>query len=202
MNDEIAVECRGFKICRRQVKKILATLRECAPWEFPAGWLSVAFVDDETTCRLHEQYLGDPSKTDVITFPGDKPFAAPIRHHPATKPATVVAAESHHQPNGNGGGNSHHQPDHHDGGGDHDDAFAGEIVVCVNQAIRAAATIGNKPADEILLYLVHGWLHLAGLDDTDDDSRALMRKAESEALAILRDKGVAPITRISFPANF
>ncbi|MCD8298654.1 MAG: rRNA maturation RNase YbeY [Opitutae bacterium] len=190
MNDEIAVECRGFKICRRQVKKILTTLRECAPWEFPAGWLSVAFVDDETTCRLHEQYLGDPSKTDVITFPGDKPFAAPIRHHPAKKSATVVAEESHHQ------------PDHHNGGGDHDDAFAGEIVVCVNQAIRAAATIGNQPADEILLYLVHGWLHLAGLDDTDDDSRALMRKAESEALAILRDKGVAPITRISFPANF
>lgn len=198
MNDEIAVECRGFKICRRQVKKILATLRECAPWEFPAGWLSVAFVDDETTCRLHEQYLGDPSKTDVITFPGDKPFAAPIRHNPAT----VVAAESHHQPNGNGGGDSHHQPDHHDGDGDHDDAFAGEIVVCVNQAIRAAATIGNHPADEILLYLVHGWLHLAGLDDMDADSHALMRKAESEALAILRDKGVAPITKISFPANF
>ena len=34
------------------------------------------------------------------------------------------------------------------------------------------------------LYLIHGWLHLAGYDDRRDDDRAAMRRAEQEALDI------------------
>lgn len=173
MKDEIAVNCRGFKICRRQVKSVLKTLRERAPWEFPAGFLSVAFVDDEKTCELHEQFLNDSSKTDVITFPGDEVFSAPIRRElPSKKPVETVAS---------------------------DDAFAGEIVICVPQAMRAAQQFETTPADEILLYLIHGWLHLAGLDDLADDTRAQMRAAENEALEILRLAKVTPFTRIAFP---
>lgn len=175
MNDAIAIRCRGFKICRRQVKKVLKTLRERAPWEFPAGSLSIAFVDDATTCELHEQFLDDPSKTDVITFPGDEIFAQPERRDPA-----VVS----------------------DRKADTDEsAFAGEIVVCVPQAQRAAEQFGTTPADEILLYLVHGWLHLAGLDDLADDTRRQMRAAEAESLEILRAAGAAPFTRITFPSG-
>lgn len=173
MKDEIAVSCRGFKICRRQVKTVLKVLRERAPWEFPAGALSVAFVDDEKTCELHAQFLDDPSKTDVITFPGDDVFTEPKRRNVSEKKAGVPA--------------------------DFGDAFAGEIVVCVPQAMRAAQQFQTTPADEILLYLVHGWLHLAGLDDLADATRAQMRAAESEALEILRTAKAAPLTRIAFP---
>lgn len=170
MDDEIAFRCRGFKICRRQVKKVLKTLRERAPWEFPAGWISVAFTDDEMTCELHEQFLGDPSETDVITFPGDEIFSVPTRRLPGKRTSEKD-----------------------------ENAFAGEIVVCVPQALRAAKQFGTSPADEILLYLVHGWLHLAGLDDLADDTRAQMRAAEAEALEILQAAGAAPFTRITFP---
>lgn len=172
MNDEIAIECRGFKICRRQVKAVLKTLRERAPWEFPEGALSVAFVDDAKTCELHEQFLDDPSKTDVITFPGDEIFTAPQRRGLSEKKSLRAIDE---------------------------EAFAGEIVVCVHQAMRAAKQFDTTASDEVLLYLVHGWLHLAGLDDLADETRAQMRAAETEALAILREAGVAPFTRISFP---
>ncbi len=170
MNDAVAIRCRGFKICRRQVKKVLKTLRERAPWKFPAGSLSIAFVDDATTCELHEQFLDDPSKTDVITFPGDEIFTQPERRNPG-----ICDAETD------------------------EGAFAGEIVVCVPQAQRASEQFGTTPADEILLYLVHGWLHLAGLDDLADDTRRQMRAAEAEALEILRTAGAAPFTRITFP---
>lgn len=177
MNDAIAIECCGFKICRRQVKKVLKTLRDHAPWEFPAGWLSIAFADDATTCELHEQFLDDPSKTDVITFPGDEVFTEPKRRDVRGKGIFRKSAE------------------------DDDSAFAGEIVVCVPQAQRAAEQFGTTPADEILLYLVHGWLHLAGLDDLAEDTRRQMRAAENEALEILQGAGAAPFTRITFPGQ-
>lgn len=174
MSDAIAIECCGFKICRRQVKKMLKTLRERAPWKFPGGWLSIVFADDALTCELHEQFLDDPSKTDVITFPGDEVFTVPERREAPKAVARKKLAED-------------------------DAAFAGEIVVCVPQAQRAAEEFGTTPADEILLYLIHGWLHLAGLDDLADDTRKQMRAAEAEALEILRAAGVVPFTRISFP---
>lgn len=180
MNDEIAIACRGFRISRREVKTALKRLRERAPWEFPAGSLSVAFADDALTCALHARFLNDPSKTDVVTFPGDEIFTTPRRRDvPAETASRRRAARSR--------------------GGDDDEAFAGEIVVCVPQAARAAARFGTTPADELLLYLVHGWLHLAGLDDVAEDDRARMRAAEAEALEILRAAGAAPFSRVVFP---
>ncbi len=178
MDDEIALECRNFKVCRRQIKKILKTLREKSPWKFPAGTLSIAFVDDETTCALHEKFLQDPSKTDVITFPGDEIFSVPVLKN-SEKNLRGNAEKSR--------------------GNEENSAFAGEIVVCVPQALRAAKELGNAPADEILLYVVHGWLHLAGFGDLDETSRQKMRAAEAEAISILKRENAAPITRISFP---
>jgi probable rRNA maturation factor len=70
--------------------------------------------------------------------------------------------------------------------------FAGEICVCVPQARREAVKHGNTLADELLLYLVHGWLHLAGYDDLQDAARAAMRDAERETLAYLKTAGFIP----------
>jgi len=36
-----------------------------------AGELSLAFLSDGELAGIHEEFLGDPSPTDVITFPGD-----------------------------------------------------------------------------------------------------------------------------------
>lgn len=62
---------------------------------------------------------------------------------------------------------------------------AGEIVVSVDHAISRAAELGEPFSRELSLYLVHGWLHLAGYDDRNDTDRAAMRCAEQKALAIL-----------------
>ncbi len=44
----------------------------------------------------------------------------------------------------------------------------GEIIVSTDTAARMAGQIGWPSADEVLLYVVHGALHLVGHDDLDD----------------------------------
>jgi probable rRNA maturation factor len=62
---------------------------------------------------------------------------------------------------------------------------AGEIIVSVDHARTRAKELGEPFSRELSLYLVHGWLHLAGYDDHNEHDRAAMRNAEQEALAIL-----------------
>jgi probable rRNA maturation factor len=62
---------------------------------------------------------------------------------------------------------------------------AGEIIVSVDHARSQAAELGETFSRELSLYLVHGWLHLAGYDDHKDSDRAKMREAEQKALLIL-----------------
>ncbi|REK10901.1 MAG: rRNA maturation RNase YbeY [Planctomycetota bacterium] len=65
----------------------------------------------------------------------------------------------------------------------------GEIIASADTAARCAGEFGWAAEDELLLYVVHGALHLAGHDDADDTPRAAMREAERRYLAGF---GVAP----------
>ncbi len=64
---------------------------------------------------------------------------------------------------------------------------AGEIIVSVDHARSRATELGEPFSRELSLYLVHGWLHLAGYDDRNDADRAKMREAEQIALGLLDD---------------
>lgn len=62
------------------------------------------------------------------------------------------------------------------------ESILGEVVVCVEKAI-AEAKRRKLPIDrEVLLYAVHGTLHLLGYDDHASADIRRMRAAESEAL--------------------
>jgi len=54
----------------------------------------------------------------------------------------------------------------------------GEIVIGVEVAERQAAEYGEPLGREVLRYLVHGLLHLAGHEDADPGERALMEAAQ------------------------
>ncbi|MCA9055647.1 MAG: rRNA maturation RNase YbeY [Planctomycetaceae bacterium] len=58
----------------------------------------------------------------------------------------------------------------------------GEIIVSTDTAIRQAAEYKWSPQDELTLYLVHGLLHLCGLDDHTPADRRLMRARERDVL--------------------
>jgi probable rRNA maturation factor len=64
----------------------------------------------------------------------------------------------------------------------------GEVVVDAEVALRAAPRYGWPPSNELLLYVVHGTLHLVGYDDRTPPQRAEMRKREKE---VLQELGIA-----------
>ena len=68
--------------------------------------------------------------------------------------------------------------------------IAGEVVICVPEARRRAAREGTEVRKELLLYALHGLLHLAGFNDsTELGFRAMHRKEDD----ILTRIGVGPV---------
>ncbi len=61
----------------------------------------------------------------------------------------------------------------------------GEIVVSADTAAASAPNYNWIAADELLLYVIHGALHLVGYDDSTPKKRAVMREKEGEYLARL-----------------
>jgi probable rRNA maturation factor len=59
----------------------------------------------------------------------------------------------------------------------------GEIVVSADTALASAENYHWPPGDELLLYVIHGALHLVGYDDAGSKNREKMRKKEREYLA-------------------
>jgi probable rRNA maturation factor len=78
--------------------------------------------------RVHGDFLGDPTETDVITFP------------------------------------------------------YGEILVCPAVARDRVAEYGLKLEEEVLLYCLHGLLHLAGYDDKTPALAKEMANAQERLL--------------------
>jgi probable rRNA maturation factor len=59
----------------------------------------------------------------------------------------------------------------------------GEIVVSADHAVREADRYGWSADEELLLYTIHGALHLIGYDDQTLDGKQAMREAEAKYLA-------------------
>ena len=58
----------------------------------------------------------------------------------------------------------------------------GEVIVSADTAIENAADYGWEPESELLLYVIHGTLHLVGYRDKADDDVLAMREAEARHL--------------------
>jgi probable rRNA maturation factor len=59
----------------------------------------------------------------------------------------------------------------------------GDVVICPAVAARNAPDHAGTLDDEVALLLVHGLLHLLGLDHATDDERVAMQQRERELLA-------------------
>jgi probable rRNA maturation factor len=71
-------------------------------------------------------------------------------------------------------------------------ALAGEICVSADAAVRRAGRAAPALSREVALYVVHGWLHLAGYDDLRPAAKRAMRRAEARAMRILREESSLP----------
>lgn len=103
--------------------------------------LSVVLVGDVRMAKLHDEFFGDPTTTDVITFPLEVDKAGR--------------------------------------------ASSGELYICVPVARRQAKIHGVEVRHELLLYVLHGILHLDGHDDTTTAGYKRMHKIEDEVLTQL-----------------
>lgn len=66
----------------------------------------------------------------------------------------------------------------------HDESgLEGEILLGMETAARAAAAYGWNVADELLLYAIHGALHVVGYDDQSASDQQAMRRQERRFLA-------------------
>ena len=64
----------------------------------------------------------------------------------------------------------------------------GDLAISVDTAATVAKERGHAVGDELLLYVIHGILHLCGYDDQTEKDRQAMRERESHYLGELSVK--------------
>lgn len=70
-----------------------------------------------------------------------------------------------------------------------DGQLEGEIIVSADYAAREAQRFGWSTMDELVLYVIHGSLHLVGFDDQTPEAKRQMREQE---VRFLRQFGLEP----------
>ncbi len=80
--------------------------------------------------------------------------------------------------------------------GDPAAGLAGEICISADTAAAYARAHRRDFAAELTLYVVHGWLHLAGYDDLQPAKKRRMRAAEARAMELLSSHAAIPAFRL------
>jgi probable rRNA maturation factor len=127
--------------------------------------VSVAVVGDQEIHELNRRYLSHDYPTDVLSFLLDRRDESKGREAPEALGDEPVAL----------GGEPVAPPC----------CLDGEVVVSAETARREAPQYGWTAGDELLLYVVHGTLHLVGYDDATESCAALMQEAQSRVLSRL-----------------
>lgn len=143
--------------------------------------LSLLFVDRAAMADLNGTFKGGDGPTDVLAFPLDaaRPAAAGA-HVGSHSPGVVEAVDA-------SGGRS---PDGGTSGPDREPLapselplLLGDVVICPAVAAANAPTHAGTTDDELALLVVHGVLHLLGMDHATDPERAEMWAAERRHLS-------------------
>lgn len=127
--------------------------------------LSIALVNDDCISRLNEQHLGHTGPTDVLSFDlnGDRRGDSVCFSGGADVVDSADGADAEHAVA----------------------VIDGEIVLSLQTAQREAQRRGHSMLAEVVLYAVHGTLHLLGHDDCTVADAARMHEIEDDILAEL-----------------
>jgi rRNA maturation RNase YbeY len=60
--------------------------------------------------------------------------------------------------------------------------MAGELFICLNDAVKQAREFGTTWQSELARYVIHGLLHLRGFDDLTPAARRIMKREENRLL--------------------
>jgi probable rRNA maturation factor len=122
--------------------------------------VSLLFVDEATIASLNERFLDKAGPTDVLSFPiedeVDRSGRSPDEG--GTGPGSIEADTGRL-------------------------LLLGDVVICPAVAARNAVDHGVSFDDEIALLVVHGILHLLGMDHEVEQEAERMERREQQLLA-------------------
>jgi probable rRNA maturation factor len=122
--------------------------------------VSILYVDEPTIADLNSRFLGKAGPTDVLAFPIDE---EPV--------------EGGRSPDSGGTGPGFSP------GAEEPPTLLGDVVICPAVAYANAPQHAGTFDDELALLLVHGLLHLLGMDHEDPDEANAMEDKERRHLA-------------------
>jgi probable rRNA maturation factor len=122
--------------------------------------LSVLFVDEKSIAELNSRFLGKDGPTDVLAFPIDEEPIESGRSPDSGGTGPGMPSEPEDMP-----------------------LLLGDIVICPAVAFRNAPEHAGNYDDEVALLVVHGLLHLMGMDHQEDEEAEEMESKERELLA-------------------
>jgi probable rRNA maturation factor len=124
--------------------------------------LSMLFVDEDAMAELNKRFLGKEGPTDVLAFPiDDEDVVEGGRSPDSLGPGPGVDPETSDPPN-----------------------LLGDVVVCPAVAARNAPDHAGTYDDEMALLVVHGILHILGMDHIDNEEAEAMEQRERELLEL------------------
>jgi probable rRNA maturation factor len=122
--------------------------------------VSILYVDEPTIADLNSRFLGKEGPTDVLAFPIDE---EPV--------------EGGRSPDSGGTGPGFNPSP------EEAPTLLGDVVICPAVAHRNAPEHAGTYDDELALLLVHGLLHLLGMDHDDPDEAEVMEGKERALLS-------------------
>lgn len=128
--------------------------------------LSLLFVDEPAIATLNERFRGTQGSTDVLSFAVEQDGDFPGMPQFPGNPGASAASGFSERPQ-----------------------LLGDVVICPEVAARnAPARAGDRGhrgtlADELALLVVHGILHIRGLDHEDVEEAQVMEAKEAELLS-------------------
>ncbi|MGH9123253.1 MAG: rRNA maturation RNase YbeY [Acidimicrobiales bacterium] len=117
--------------------------------------LSMLFVDEDSMTILNKRYRNKDGPTDVLAFPIDEEPVEGGRSPDSGGTGPGDASEPSDLP-----------------------TMLGDVVICPAVAHRNAPEHGGRFEDEVALLIVHGVLHLLGMDHEDDEEAEAMEERE------------------------
>lgn len=122
--------------------------------------VSLLFVDEPSIADLNKRFLGKDGPTDVLAFPIDEEPTESGRSPDSGGTGPGFTAEAVDQP-----------------------MLLGDVVICPAVAHRNAPEHAGTYLDELALLVVHGLLHLLGMDHMESDEAEAMEAKERDLLA-------------------
>jgi len=122
--------------------------------------LAITFVDEAAMAELNKQFMDEDHATDVLAFPIDDELV-----------------ESGRSPDSGTTGPDRPEPEPGEV-----PILLGDVMVCPSVAAANAKEHGRSTDDELALLVVHGILHVLGMDHADADEEREMFALQEELL--------------------